>query len=86
MSSVDQNQPLRDVLALLTATQTDPTGTSPASQAATAHMQTDTRLHLCKMIGSAVGIIHALTLAHPDTQDTIRQLAYSAAQPTKDPT
>ena len=82
--TADQNQPLRDVLALLTATQTDPTSTGPVSQAATAHMQTDTRLHLCKMIGSAVGIIHALTLAHPDTADTLQRLAYTAAQPTTD--
>ena len=75
----DQNQPLRDLLAMVTAARTpnDPT----LQQAALEHLHHDTKHHLAQMCGSAVGIIIALERIDPNVATVLEQLAYTAAQP-----
>ena len=75
----DQNQPLRDMLAMITAARTPNDNT--LQQAALEHLQHETPHHLALMCGSAVGIIIALERIDPNVATVLEQLAYTAAQP-----
>ena len=75
----DQNQPLRDMLAMITAART-PNDTT-LQQAAFEHLPHETPHHLALMCGSAVGIIIALERIDSNVATVLEQLAYTAAQP-----